>query len=147
MWKRPFGQYWVGLSRWNLDENLMQEKISRSLLEIHWYRLGHCHWSCWGRLAGCHWHGSRSPPVTMFQIDIAHACMSASNSHSFETPYSRQRTFNLPFEKHFDLKTLWKTLWPQANNFFASLQIKRDFEIFAWSQTFSFRGGLGSLQR
>ena len=32
MWKRSFGQYWVRLSRWNLDENLMHEKISRCLL-------------------------------------------------------------------------------------------------------------------
>ena len=34
-------------------------------------------------VAGC--HRSVIDPVTMFHIDITHACMSASNSHSFKT--------------------------------------------------------------
>jgi len=77
MWKRSFGQYWVRLSRWNPDENLMHEKISLCLLEVHLYQLEHCHCWHWGHLCHrhlrwvsqkCHW--SRSLPLIHWQCFI-----------------------------------------------------------------------------
>ena len=52
-------------------------------------------------VAGC--HRSVIDTVTMFHIDITHACMSASNSHSFKTSDLGKEPLNLPY---YDLKSL-----------------------------------------
>lgn len=63
----------------------------------YWCQLEHCHWGdidvtyffCifFTDVTGCLKSVSSIGTVTLFHIDITHACMSASKSHSFKTSY------------------------------------------------------------